>query len=555
MAASGNATSILGVRITGTTGNTSSNLVYSTSPTLTTPTLTSPILVTPTLGVATATSINKLTLTAPATSATLTIANGKTLTASNTVTFAGTDGSTVNFGTGGVVLYSGLTSLSALTSAPSLTTVGTITAGVWQGTDIALANIAQGTARSVLGVAGNGTADYAPIQGTANQVLRITTAGTGLGFGSIELGQSATVGTSILLLANGGTGFSTYSSGDIIYASALNTLAKRTIGTTGQVLTVVAGLPTWSTPGSGGTVTSVSGGSTGFSFTASPAPTMSGTLDADNGGTGQSVYAVGDILYASTTTALSKLADVAIGNALISGGVGVAPSWGKIGLTTHVTGDLPLANLAQGTARSVLAVAGNTTADYAPVQGTANQVLRIDSGGVALGFGALNVASTAAVTGALPYTNGGTGLTAAQSGNIMIGNGTGWTSTVPTGNNGISISSGAGSMAINYAFNSTRQTLTDASTIVWTVSAGEAAVVTLGNINRTLSIVGPVAGRTYVVQVIQGSGGSKTITTYPTGTNWGTAGAPTLATVAGVSDLLTFHYTGSAYLAVHSGQF
>jgi hypothetical protein len=53
---------------------------------------------------------------------------------------------------------------------------------------------------------------------------------------------------------------------------------------------------------------------------------------------------VGDLLYANTTTTLAKLADVATGNALISGGVGVAPSWGKIGLTTHVSGVLPVAN-------------------------------------------------------------------------------------------------------------------------------------------------------------------------------------------------------------------
>jgi len=53
---------------------------------------TSPTLVTPTLGVATATSINKVTITQPATSATLTIADGKTLTVSQTVTLeSGTD--------------------------------------------------------------------------------------------------------------------------------------------------------------------------------------------------------------------------------------------------------------------------------------------------------------------------------------------------------------------------------------------------------------------------------------------------------------------------------
>jgi hypothetical protein len=63
-------------------------------------------------------------------------------------------------------------------------------------------------------------------------------------------------------------------------------------------------------------------------------------IAADHGGTGQTVYAVGDLLYASTTTALSKLADVAVGSYLASGGVGTAPSWATLnqaavaGLTT-----------------------------------------------------------------------------------------------------------------------------------------------------------------------------------------------------------------------------
>ena len=68
------------------------------------------------------------------------------------------------------------------------------------------------------------------------------------------------------------------------------------------------------------------------------------TIIAAKGGTGQTSFAVGDLLYADTTTTLAKLADVATGNALISGGVTTAPSWGKIGLTTHVSGTLPVAN-------------------------------------------------------------------------------------------------------------------------------------------------------------------------------------------------------------------
>lgn len=109
-----------------------------------------------------------------------------------------------------------------------------------------------------------------------------------------------------------------------------------------------------------GTLASSRGG-TGNGFTKFSGPTTSektftlpnasATILTDNaavtaaqGGTGQTSYTVGDILYASTTTALSKLADVATGNALISGGVGVAPSYGKIGLTTHISGVLPTAN-------------------------------------------------------------------------------------------------------------------------------------------------------------------------------------------------------------------
>jgi len=74
-----------GTGVTSSTGTTS--VVLSNSPTL----------VTPTLGVASATSINKVALTAPATSATLTIADGKTLTASNSLTLAGTDSTTMTF--------------------------------------------------------------------------------------------------------------------------------------------------------------------------------------------------------------------------------------------------------------------------------------------------------------------------------------------------------------------------------------------------------------------------------------------------------------------------
>ena len=97
-----------------------------------------------------------------------------------------------------------------------------------------------------------------------------------------------------------------------------------------------------------------------------------------NGGTGFDSYVVGDLLYANTTTTLAKLSDVATGNALISGGVGVAPIWGKIGLTTHINGVLPIAN--GGTNGSATPTAGAVpygtgTAYGFTAAGTSGQVL------------------------------------------------------------------------------------------------------------------------------------------------------------------------------------
>lgn len=68
---------------------------------------------------------------------------------------------------------------------------------------------------------------------------------------------------------NGGTNQTTYSTGDILYASGANTLAKRGIGTAGQILTVVGGVPTWANAVDNGIMDFRLSGSTG-SATAPP---------------------------------------------------------------------------------------------------------------------------------------------------------------------------------------------------------------------------------------------------------------------------------------------
>ena len=111
--------------------STSTLATLALSETLTNKILTSPILTTPTLGVASATTINKVTITAPATGSTLTIADGKTLTVNNSLTFAGTDATTITFQ--GTDTYVGRATTDTLTNK-TLTTP-TITKPVMSATN------------------------------------------------------------------------------------------------------------------------------------------------------------------------------------------------------------------------------------------------------------------------------------------------------------------------------------------------------------------------------------------------------------------------------------
>ena len=159
---------------------------------------------------------------------------------------------------------------------------------------------------------------------------------------------------------------------------------------------------------------------------------LSSTLVATSGGTGQSSYAVGDLLYASTTTALAKLADVATGNALISGGVSTAPAWGKVGLTTHVSGTLPVANggtgvtTSTGTTNVVLsnapAITNPTFTGYTEtVYSTYTTALNPANGTI----------QRFALTGNTTFTDS---LASGQSITLMIDDGTAFTATWPTMN-------------------------------------------------------------------------------------------------------------------------
>jgi hypothetical protein len=177
-------------------------------------------------------------------------------------------------------------------------------------------------------------------------------ARTNLGLGTISTQNSNSVtitggsitGITDLAVADGGTGVSTLTG----YVKGNGTspfTASATVPSTD-----ITGLGTMSVQNANN-VTLTGGSITGIT-----------DLAVADGGTGLSTYTVGDILYASAISTLAKLPDVATGNALISGGVGVAPLYGKIGLTTHVSGVLTVSNGGTGASTLTGYVKGSGTA-------------------------------------------------------------------------------------------------------------------------------------------------------------------------------------------------
>lgn len=255
--------------------------------------------------------------------------------------------------------------------------------------------------------------------------------------------------------------------GSLLYRGVVGWAILPPASTAGYVLTNngTSTDPSWGLPGSFSSLTV----SSPLQLTGSNISLM--TVPATLGGTGQTSFTVGDLLYAGTTTALSKLADAATGNALISGGVGVAPSYGKIGLTTHVSGTLPIANGGTNntsyTGEGVVYYDGTKFASTAA--GTTGQVLSGNTGlaptwmslsafGVtSVSFGTTGLtpnsptAGDIVVAGTLATANGGTGLTGFAAANNAIYSTsssalTAGTLPVLAGGTGVTTATGAGAV-------------------------------------------------------------------------------------------------------------
>jgi hypothetical protein len=247
--------------------------------------------------------------------------------------------------------------------------------------------------------------------GEVTSIVPISFGGTGQSFldNGIMQVNLGVVSSATAPVKYGGTGITTYAVGDILYATGATTLAKLALGSAGQILNVNAGVgPSWG---------ALNLGTTSFS----------GCLGSAYGGTGLCTYPTGAMLTSTGNTTWGLLIPTITGNALISSGIDASPVWGKIGLTTHVSGILPATHGGTGfgtgntyTAGDMLYASGSTTLARVPANAaTTNSVLHYGSPPT---WGA--VVLTSQVSGTLPVANGGTGQTSFNQGAIVLGAGT-----------------------------------------------------------------------------------------------------------------------------------
>ena len=284
----------------------------------------------------------------------------------------------------------------------------------------------------------DGATDWVVLGSSADQIIVGATNISGGTNGWVLYDDNGVLGEySLLPETVGGTGISTYATGDLIYASAPDSLSTLPAGTDTYLLTMAAGVPTWAAAPATG-VTSLSFGTTGLtpSSPTTGAVVAAGTLVAANGGTSFSTYATGDLIYASAIDTLSKLA--ASTNGFVLTLVGGLPEWaastggvtswsgGTTGLTpnTATTGGVVLAGTLAvgngGTGAGAFTAGSVVFAGAAGVYSQDNANLFWDDANNRLGIGDATPSYTVDVAGDGRFTLELTGKQVVASNGIFV---------------------------------------------------------------------------------------------------------------------------------------
>lgn len=204
---------------------------------------------------------------------------------------------------------------------------------------------------------------------------------------------------------------------------------------------------------------------TGTEFVRVPVGSNGNVLTVTGGAVGWAAPAAG-----VTPSALTKVDDTNITVTL--GGTPATALIQPVSITIGWLGRLALSRFVQGSGLSILGVTGSSTADFASIAGTTDQVARINGAGTALTFGSIDLSKSAAVgSSILGSTNGGAGsisgllkangsgtVTAASAGTDYLaptGSGTGLT--------GVALLGTANTFTVNNIFQPTVTTGTGAT--------------------------------------------------------------------------------------------
>mgnify|MGYP003644371476 CR=1 FL=1 len=286
----------------------------------------------------------------------------------NTLTVTGTDSAA-----GTVTSVSGANGIT-ITGSASVTPTVNID---YTGTDNIILAASDGTAITLVAtdkILFNDATDNSAKFANLSQVATYINAGAGtvtsvdgsggstgltLTGGAITTSGTLTLGGT-LAIGSGGTGLTSYTTGDILYASNSTTLAKLPIGSTGQVLKVASGIPSWATDqNSGGTVTSITNAAdsgTGTAITGAGTFTYTGGTNITTSVSGTTVTIntsattnVGTVTSVTAGTGMTQSGTATINPTLnVIGGAGILSLANNIEIDYTSTGIINDANIGTG---------------------------------------------------------------------------------------------------------------------------------------------------------------------------------------------------------------